>query len=300
MHHDERSPGFSNETGSDSPSWRSAKMTLVETQIDGRRIRVRRDRWALEVAREMGAEIPSLCHHPALNPYGACRLCVVEVSQRQWTWLATACDLPIREGLCIRTDTPAVLASRKWTLELLWAAAPEAEAIAEMAQKHGVNQPRFSSSNARGKCILCGLCVRACRAVLGQPAICFSWRGGARRVGMPFSVTSDTCTGCSACAHVCPTGHIASIDDGLMRRMTAWNTELALIRCAACGQAFGTAREFEMARARTLGQIPAGSVCPHCRRLQAAARLVKGAEGSGMAGSAPNPARTVTIKRIGG
>ena len=56
-------------------------MALVETQIDGQEIEVQRDRWALEVATEMGIEIPTLCHHPALEPYGACRLCVVEVSK---------------------------------------------------------------------------------------------------------------------------------------------------------------------------------------------------------------------------
>ncbi len=99
-------------------------MTLVETEIDGRKIEVERDRWALDVAREMGLDIPTLCHHAALAPYGACRLCVVEISKGPWTWLATSCDLPIREGLRIHTQTPAVLTARKMTLELLWAQRP--------------------------------------------------------------------------------------------------------------------------------------------------------------------------------
>ena len=94
-------------------------MALVTTEIDGRKIEVERDRWAIDVAREMGIEIPSLCYHAALASYGSCRLCVVEVSKRQWTWLATACDLPIREGLTIRTNTPGVIKARKMALELL-------------------------------------------------------------------------------------------------------------------------------------------------------------------------------------
>lgn len=250
-------------------------MTWVETEIDGRRLQVRRDRWAIDVAREMGAEIPSLCHHPALPPYGACRLCVVQVKRRQWTWLATSCDLPIREGLSIRTNTPAVLAARKLTLELLWAAAPDATVIAELAERFGVAKPRFADRGGLGKCILCGLCIRACRSVLGQPAICFSRRGEERRVGTPFAAASDTCIGCSACLHICPTGHVTGVDERFLRRMTTWNTELELARCAACGEAFGTVRELERLRAGARGRFPVDTICPGCRRSRTAARLAR-------------------------
>ena len=112
-------------------------MALVETEIDGRKIQVERDRSALDVAREQGAKIPTLCHHPALSSYGSCRLCVVEVSKRGESWLAASCDLPIREGLSIRTDSPAVIAARKMTLELLWAQAPDAVEIQALARELG-------------------------------------------------------------------------------------------------------------------------------------------------------------------
>ncbi len=250
-------------------------MALVTTQIDGHEVQVQRDRWALEVATEMGIEIPTLCHHPALDPYGACRLCVVEVSKGTWTWLTTACDLPIREGLSIRTDTPAVRASRKMTLELLWTQAPEATEIQNLAAKLGVTRPRFAARRDLGKCILCGLCIRVCRSVLGEPAICVSRRGANRRVGSPFGEASETCTGCMACVRICPTGHIVSTDDGLVRRMTTWNTELELVRCNACGDPFGTVKELKLAQALVGGSYEVDKICPDCRRSQTAGRLAE-------------------------
>ena len=250
-------------------------MALVQTHIDGQAIQVQRDRWALEVAAEMGIEIPTLCHHPALEPFGACRLCVVEVSKGQWTWLTTACDLPIREGLSIRTDTPAVMAARKMTLELLWSQAPEATAIQALAAKFGVTKPRFAGRRGLGKCILCGLCIRVCRTVLGEPAICVSRRGAKRRVGSPFGEPSETCTGCMACVRICPTGHIVSTDEGRVRRMTTWNTELDLVDCHACGKSFGTVRELELARAKAGGSYEVDQICPDCRRSQTAGRLAE-------------------------
>jgi NADH dehydrogenase/NADH:ubiquinone oxidoreductase subunit G len=250
-------------------------MALVETEIDGRKIEVERDRWALDVARDLGLEIPTLCYHPALVPYGACRLCVVEVSKGQATWLATSCDLPIREGLRIRTETPAVLAARRMTLELLWAAAPEATEIRALAEKLGVSQPRFADRSGLAKCILCGLCIRACQAILGRSAICFSRRGPNRRVGSPLAEASDTCTGCLACVRICPTGHIVSTDDGPVRRMTTWNTDLPLVRCERCGESFATVRELTLARAKLPPGVFLDTICADCRRSQTVDRLAE-------------------------
>jgi ferredoxin len=241
-------------------------MTRVETEIDGQKIEVERDRWALDVARDLGADIPTLCHHPALPPQGACRLCVVEVCKGTATWLATSCDLPIREGLRIRTQTPAVLAARRMTLELLHRQVPDAAEIRALAERFGVVTTQGNDRRGLGKCILCGLCVRACETILGQAAICFSHRGSQRRVGSPLGEASDRCTGCRACVDICPTGHVVGRDDGPVRHMTTWNTDLPLLACGGCGRAFATAGEWALAQTK----LPRGAelvpLCCACRR----------------------------------
>ena len=248
-------------------------MALVKTVIDGKEIQVERDRWALDVAREMGISIPTLCHHPALEPYGACRLCVVEVTKGKWIWLTTSCDLPIREGISIRTDTPEVIKSRKITMELFLARAPEAECIQAIAKELGVEKPRFSLRVDLGKCILCGLCVRVCNELIGASALSFSKRGVERKVSTPFDAASDTCIGCNACVAVCPTGHILTVDKGAVRRMETWKTNLDMVPCEVCGRAYMPVKEFDFIQGKLGEQMPLEKVCPICRRSQSASRL---------------------------
>jgi len=248
-------------------------MALVKTEIDGQSIEVKRDRWALDVAREMGISIPTLCHHPALEPYGACRLCVVEVTKGKWTWLTTACDLPIREGLSIKTNTPAVIESRKMAIELLLARAPEAEAIQSLAKDLGVAKPRFAPRETIGKCILCGLCVRVCDKLIGASAISFVNRGHNRVVATPFKAASESCIGCNACVAVCPTGHILTVDKATVRHMETWQTELDMIECQKCGKPYLPVKQFESIQAKLGTQITLEKICALCRRTDTAVKL---------------------------
>ena len=248
-------------------------MALVKTTINGEEIEVERDRWALDVAREMGIAIPTLCHHPALNPYGACRLCVVEVTKGRWTWLTTSCDLPVREGLTISTDTVAVKKSRTMALELLWARAPEAERIADLARESGLEEPRFSVRDDLGKCILCGLCVRVCDELVGVSALNFSKRGAQRRVSTPFDQHSGSCVGCNACVAVCPTGHIRTVDKGAVRTLETWRTALEMIACEVCGRAFIPAKEFEHIQAKLGKAVLTERTCPKCQRRRTVVQL---------------------------
>ncbi len=248
-------------------------MALVRTTIDGREIEVERDCWALGAARRLGIDIPTLCNHPALEPYGACRLCVVEVTKGKSTWLTTSCDLPIREGLTIRTDTPAVIEARRMALELLWAEAPDAVELLEMAKKIGMEAPRFAARAESGRCILCGLCVRVCRSILGESAVSFSSRGADRRVGTPFGESSDVCIGCNACVDICPTGHIVSTDEGPLRKIPTWNTELELAECSSCGKPFMPVKHWEFVRAKLPEHLQGEPVCHACRRSHTARNL---------------------------
>lgn len=254
-------------------------MDLIKTTIDGKELEVQRDRWALEVAREMGIEIPTLCHHPALEPYGACRLCVVEVTRGKWTWLTTSCDLPIREGLSIRTDTPAVIKARKTALELLLGQAPEAQQVRELAEQMGVETPRFTNRLKDNSCILCGLCVRVCQAITGNMAICFSNRGVERKVGPPFDSESTECIGCNACVEICPTGCIQSQDDANRRKIATLKVDLELACCDVCGKSFAPVKQLDHMQkifSKKFGKkFVLGRLCPVCRREETAAKLHK-------------------------
>jgi len=249
------------------------RVALVKTIIDGLKIEVERDRWALDVIRELGIKVPTLCHHPALAPYGACRLCVVEVTKGRWTWLTTSCDLPIREGLSIRTNTDAVVKARKMALELLWAEAPDAIEIQEMARELGVEKPRFAPRVKEGKCILCGLCVRVCRDLIGVSAIGFSNRGTDRQIGPPFNVATDACIGCMACVALCPTGAIRVADRGFVRHMETFFTELELAPCEACGKPSVPVKMLGYLREQLPEHVPVRALCLSCRRSQTAARF---------------------------
>ena len=245
----------------------------IKTIINEIEVEVERDRWAIDVIREMGIEIPTLCYHPALEPYGACRLCVVEVTKGKWTWLSASCDLPIREGLSIKTDTPAVKKSRQLAIELVWARAPQAEGIAELAAQLGVKKPRFNIHNDIGKCILCGLCVRVCDKLIGVSALNFAKRGIERNVDTPFGKQSNTCIGCNACIAVCPTGHIVSVDKGHTRSFEAWNTELEMLNCKTCSKPYMPVKEFEYIQSKLGNKTPLQKICPSCLKSETAYKL---------------------------
>ena len=139
---------------------------MIGLKINGLPVSVEPGSTLLEAAQFLGFPIPTLCHMEGLSPYGACRLCVVEVTRGKWTWLTTACDLPIREGLYIRTETPQVQKARRTALELLWAEAPDAwhpAAIVAQARaqaRHRRSRLRLIVLSGRGRRGL-GLCGRS-------------------------------------------------------------------------------------------------------------------------------------------
>ncbi len=181
---------------------------MIEITVDGRRIHTEEGRSVLEAAGEHGIEIPTLCHHPALEPYGACRLCVVEAGSAGRARIVTSCNYPARQDLEVRTDSERVLRSRRMTLELLLARCPSVERLQELATRYGVGEPRFEARDAEERCVLCGLCVRICREKMGIGAVDFVGRGTGMRVAPAFDRKSAVCLTCGACATVCPTGAV--------------------------------------------------------------------------------------------
>ncbi len=175
---------------------------MIELQINGIPVSAEQGTTLLEVARFYGIPIPTLCEMEGLSPYGACRLCVVEIGEGPGAKLVSACTFPAQQGLHVRTSSSRVVRSRRMIIELLLASCPQSKVIQDLAAAHGVRHVRFKQEH--DTCILCGLCVRICAEQMGAAAIGFRGRGGRRTIGTPFDVNSDVCKHCGACMYVCP------------------------------------------------------------------------------------------------
>ncbi|MEW5936255.1 MAG: 4Fe-4S dicluster domain-containing protein [Candidatus Thermoplasmatota archaeon] len=175
---------------------------MVTVELDGTKFDVDEGMTVLDAARKHNIEIPTLCYNKALSPYGACRLCVVEILSARGAQLASACTYPVSEGLRVITNSEKVQKSRRLTLELLLARCPEEEVVINLAKEHGISETRFKKKD--DNCIFCGLCVRMCER-MGMQAINFTGRGMNRELGTPYMEPSDVCMTCGACAFICPT-----------------------------------------------------------------------------------------------
>ena len=175
---------------------------MVTLTINGTKVQAEKGSTILEAARLYGINIPTLCHHDELTPYGACRLCTVEVYDGIRTRLVASCLYPVKEGIKVRTNTDRVVKGRKLILELLLARCPNSKTLQDLASKMGLEQVRFKMENK--DCILCGLCVRMCAQQMGSGAIGFVGRGQNREVVTPFRMASEICRNCGACMYICP------------------------------------------------------------------------------------------------
>ena len=254
----------------------------VTFKINGKTVKAERRENLLKVARREGFDIPGLCYHEALSPYGACRLCLVEVVEPSGRRrITTSCTYPVEEGIEVFTDSERVLRDRRMVLELLLTRAPDAPVLRELAEEMGIERPRFEPVEDGRGCILCGLCVRVCSEVIGANAIGFAGRGTRREVTTPFHIQADACIGCGACAEVCPTGVIKVEDtpDG-KRILSYWNTTIALTKCELCGRYFTPEPGMERTKARleeALGvELPEDvlGICPECRRKEFGRKMI--------------------------
>ncbi len=200
-----RSAGGGRSSTSTSTSTSTNGGKSIVLRIDGREVEAKEHEPLLAVARREGFDIPAMCRHERLSPYGACRLCLVEARRGGRSRITTSCNYPAIDGLDVLTASEPVLRARRRVVGLMLGRAPRAAPLAALAASLGVDSTPSGTND--GDCILCGLCVRACEEAVGACAIVFSGRGADRKVESPFgNGPSPSCISCGACAAVCPVG----------------------------------------------------------------------------------------------
>jgi len=204
-------------------------LEAITITLDGREVSGKQGRTVLELARESGVEIPTLCHDPRLSSIGACRICLVE-DERTGRLLAS-CVTPIEPGMVINTASPRVLERRRTIVKLMLASHPDsclvcdkgnccelrriaAEAGIGLIDLDRVPQPAVIQEvnpfieRDHSKCILCAKCIRVDHEIVVQGAIDYIDRGFASKPAtlndMPLE--SSECAFCGNCVSVCPTG----------------------------------------------------------------------------------------------
>jgi NADH dehydrogenase/NADH:ubiquinone oxidoreductase subunit G len=253
-------------------SKRGKKEPMPETitlTINGKKVTAPEGMTILEAATNEDIHIPTLCHHPALEPEGTCRLCIVEVSGSIRHSIRVSCIQEVKEGLLVETDTKRINNNRRLILELLLGRSPDAPYLRDLAAKYGVTASRFATGE-KNDCILCGRCVRVCRDEIGAYALCYVNRGPKRKVTTDFEHLSEYCIGCGSCAQVCPTGAIQVEDRGDQRKIFTWEQVLArfkLERCDHCKTPFAPKKYLELINQKAYkpkGLELIDYICPEC------------------------------------
>jgi NADH dehydrogenase/NADH:ubiquinone oxidoreductase subunit G len=178
-------------------------MSEIRLTIDGREVKASDGMTLLEAAQAAGIHIPTICHHEKLEPFGGCRLCIVELEEKGWTRLVVSCVYPAADNLVVRTRSEKVDRIRRTLIELLLAHAPDAFELQELAKEYGADRNRFEKEASF--CIHCGLCVRYCAEVKRANAIVFIDRGIRKEISFVPEVAAKECWKCKECFPLCPT-----------------------------------------------------------------------------------------------
>jgi len=179
---------------------------VINFTIDGQPVQARAGWTILETARHYRIHIPTLCYHPAVMPWGSCRLCVVETRYGKRGKVMPSCLSPPIEELEVFTNSERVLNVRRWVLEMLLADCPASREIRKLAAEYGVTSTRFAITHPEEECLRCGRCVAVCSEVVGVQALTFGSRGVKKVLETPYRVPNNACIGCGCCVSVCPTG----------------------------------------------------------------------------------------------
>lgn len=216
-----------------------APRTVKTLTIDGQDVSGREDQTILEVAKENGIRIPTLCNLDGLSPLGACRVCMVEV--KGMNKLLPSCITLVDEGMEVTTDSKRLIGFRRKIVELIFAERNHICAVCvsngncelqDLAQELGVDHIRYpyiypkmqvDASHGRfgadhNRCVLCARCVRVCDEIEGAHTWDMMDRGINACVITDLKQDwgmSETCTNCGKCVRVCPTGALFDKGSGV-------------------------------------------------------------------------------------
>ncbi len=235
--------------------------------VNGRKVTVPEDATILDAARAAGVAIPTLCQFDGLEPWGGCRLCVVDMQQPGWDtdWfkMVTSCNHPVGEGMNVVTTSERVRATRQVVMDLLLARCPDTPLVQRVAAEHGLAATTYEPNPEPTDCILCGLCTRVCDHI-GVSAIASVNRGIGREIAPPFHEAPPDCVGCLACAEICPTDCIPFTTSDRAREI--WGKSFEMLRCSACGRAHITRAEAEHFAGRSGVPMSYYEICDGCKR----------------------------------
>ena len=235
---------------------------MVNITIDGKSVQAQEGSNVLQEIRKLRIDMPTLCYHEELVPFGACRLCTVEVKANEKWKLAASCDIPVNKGLEIRTASEKAVEARKLAAKLLYYRYPTTAAVRDIAEKLGVAvEPSVVEGN---DCVLCGLCVRTCRDIVGAGALSFQDCGLDRDVeATKIEFRADKCIGCGSCAFVCPTGFVKLEDEEDKRAI--WNKVFKMAVCDKCGRYFAPEDQLKFISKKTGSSLKELAICTNCR-----------------------------------
>ncbi|TWF79081.1 NAD-dependent formate dehydrogenase catalytic subunit /NAD-dependent formate dehydrogenase iron-sulfur protein [Pseudonocardia hierapolitana] len=211
----------------------STAVRTITVTIDGTETTVADGTTIYDAAKQVGVDIPVLCHNERYDPVGVCRMCVVDTGGRAF---AAACVRPCEDGMQVQTATPDVERSRAVLTEMLMSDQPAPEEdrkhtttrdnlLFDLAEGYGVGQDTLPRGSGRGTdlsnpviavdhdaCILCDRCVRACDDVQGNDVIGRSGKGYSTRIAFDLNdpMGKSSCVTCGECVQACPTGALTN------------------------------------------------------------------------------------------
>jgi len=240
----------------------------VNIIIDGKNCECEKGEFLRDIAFRNDVFIPGLCHSNAMPGSSCCRVCLVEIAEKGERKVVSSCVYPVEDICVVFTDSEKVRELRAMVLTLLSKYAPESDMISAMANANGAFEISRMRPAEKGKCIMCGSCVRVC-SELGAGAISAVNRGITKKISTPYSESNPDCIGCMSCAKICPVNAIDAKETADNRSI--WGKDFTLLYCPECGEVTGTAEEIAFAAKKTKTEV--STLCRNCRKKKMADQI---------------------------